>query len=217
MRANSHVLTPVASAVTNRRPVQPQAPSAPLPANHWPNPLLARTLSAAAPDGTAFLLTDLNWKPIYTNEAAAFILRYPDHARAKVIPGAVQDRIRAIFQAKRFTQGLRPVSFLSGRRHYVCRPFPLESRSNGTRSPIVALALERRPRDRMELTEVFRQFRLSPREVETVQYLILGLTTKEVAQRMGISPNTVKQFVRLIMSKMAVTKRAGIIGKLLRG
>jgi DNA-binding CsgD family transcriptional regulator len=62
-----------------------------------------------------------------------------------------------------------------------------------------------------------REFHLSPRECETVRYLSQGLTTKEVAHHMSVSPNTVKQFVRLIMSKMGVTTRSGIVGKLVAG
>jgi DNA-binding NarL/FixJ family response regulator len=41
------------------------------------------------------------------------------------------------------------------------------------------------------------------------------LTTKEIAHRMSVSPNTIKQFVKLTMSKMGVTTRSGIIGKLI--
>ena len=44
---------------------------------------------------------------------------------------------------------------------------------------------------------------------------MLGLTSKEVAIRMNISPNTVKAFLRLVMGKMGVTTRAGIVAKLL--
>jgi DNA-binding NarL/FixJ family response regulator len=52
------------------------------------------------------------------------------------------------------------------------------------------------------------------REQETVELLTLGLTSKEIASRMNISPNTVKAFFRMVMTKMAVTTRAGIVGKI---
>jgi DNA-binding CsgD family transcriptional regulator len=227
MQSRSRVLKETATIVTNRVAVleargvetrslreQRLAADAPLPADHWPNPLPAPTRVDAAQGGTAFLLTDLNWKPIYTNDAAVLILHYPDEARFNTNPAAVQERIRSIFHAERFTTGSPPTSFLSGRRHYVCRPFFLESQN---RSPIVALLLERCHQGPVEFSEVSRRFHLSRRESETVQHLSHGLTTKEVAQRMSISPNTVKQFVRLIMSKMSVTTRSGIIGKLLSG
>jgi hypothetical protein len=47
-----------------------------------------------------------------------------------------------------------------------------------------------------------------------MQYLSEGgLTTKEIAARIRISPNTVKSFLRSIMLKMGVTTRSGIVGK----
>jgi DNA-binding NarL/FixJ family response regulator len=42
----------------------------------------------------------------------------------------------------------------------------------------------------------------------------MGLTSKELAMRMNISPNTVKPFLRSITIKMSVTTRSGIVGKL---
>jgi DNA-binding CsgD family transcriptional regulator len=41
-----------------------------------------------------------------------------------------------------------------------------------------------------------------------------GLTSKEIAIRMNISPNTVNSFVRLMMVKMGVSSRSAIIGKI---
>jgi DNA-binding CsgD family transcriptional regulator len=43
------------------------------------------------------------------------------------------------------------------------------------------------------------------------------MTTKEIAGSMKVGPNTVKTYLRLIMTKMRVTTRAGIIGKILAG
>jgi DNA-binding CsgD family transcriptional regulator len=50
--------------------------------------------------------------------------------------------------------------------------------------------------------------------LEALIGVAMGLTSKELATRMNISPNTVKAFLRLIMIKMGVTTRAGIVGKL---
>jgi DNA-binding NarL/FixJ family response regulator len=79
---------------------------------------------------------------------------------------------------------------------------------------MIGLLLERGTRV-VDLTHLKDRFRLSPRESETVEHLVRGLTTKQVAQRMSVSPNTVKQFVRLVMSKMGVTTRTGIVGKMM--
>ena len=64
------------------------------------------------------------------------------------------------------------------------------------------------------IAEISDRFGLTARERETVQFLLEGFTSKEIAQRMKISPNTVKAFIRLVMVKMGVSTRSGIIGKI---
>jgi len=172
--------------------------------------------SVEVPQGEmGVVLADLNLKPIYTNNAAVYVLNYPDQSRATT--DGVQRRIRFILRTESFTTPSSPADFLSGRRQYVCRPFLLEPRHSEARPSVVSLVLERRPRDPVELSEISRRFHFSPRERETVQCLICGLTTKEIAKHMNVSPNTVKQFIRLIMSKMGVSTRSGIVGKLMSG
>jgi DNA-binding CsgD family transcriptional regulator len=174
--------------------------------------------SVSSPDrGSAgFLLTDLNFEPIYTNAAAVAILIFPDPAQRPANQAALVERIRTILTADRFTPAMPAADFISGKRAYVCRPYLLDPRA-GRRPPMVVLLLERQVRKPMALLEVSRLFHFSHRECETVQHLVQGLTTKEVAQRMNVSPNTVKQFIRFIMGKTGVTTRAGIVGKLVGG
>jgi len=63
--------------------------------------------------------------------------------------------------------------------------------------------------------EIGVEYHLTDREQETLMGVSMGLTSKQLAERMGISPNTVKAFLRLIMIKMGMTTRAGVVGKLL--
>ena len=42
-----------------------------------------------------------------------------------------------------------------------------------------------------------------------------GLTSKEIAKRMRISPHTVKTFLGLVLIKMGVATRSGIIAKII--
>jgi len=58
------------------------------------------------------------------------------------------------------------------------------------------------------------QFGLSHRERQMVGLLVKGMTTKEMATALTLSPNTIKSFLRLIMAKMGVSTRSGIVGKL---
>jgi len=158
-----------------------------------------------------FLLLDASVKLVYANAEAIQVLIYPESQRRG---SSVEDF---------FTEKLKPVlcngggssGFVSGRRRYVCRAFSLDSGSNNSHRPATAVLLERSPPAPIDVAQIALQFRLSPRERQTVELLLHGLTSKEIAQRMRISPNTVKAFLRLVMSKMGVSTRSGILGKLI--
>ena len=55
---------------------------------------------------------------------------------------------------------------------------------------------------------------LSKRQQAIVQGLIRGLTNKELASELHISPHTVKEYIRSIMLKVNVTTRSGIVAQL---
>ena len=189
-------------------PVRLEIPT--LVSNRECAPPSSRTPATAA-GAIGFVLADLDFQLVYANRAGLEILSYPREPRQSSAIPFVQKRMRSIFTVERFAVHLQATRFLSGRRCYLCRPFLVESPG---RPAMAALVLERHDPDQLPLADVGQRFRLSRRESETVQYLVLGLTTKEMAKRMGVSPNTVKQFVRLVMSKMRVTTRSGIVGKL---
>jgi len=106
--------------------------------------------------------------------------------------------------------------YVSGRRRYICRAFRINSseRSNGHSQALMALLLERHSLTTQSLDSLAQQFDLTQRELQTVSLLMEGLTSKEIANRMKISPNTVKAFLRLVMVKMNVSTRSGIVGKI---
>jgi len=64
------------------------------------------------------------------------------------------------------------------------------------------------------LPQVSQEFHLTRREREALEHLLEGLSSKEIANRMNVSPNTVKVFLRLIMVKMGVSSRSGIVVKI---
>jgi DNA-binding CsgD family transcriptional regulator len=78
----------------------------------------------------------------------------------------------------------------------------------------LVLVLERFASRTASLSQLSEEFDLTVREQETVQLLLQGLTSKEIAARMNISPNTVKAFLRLVMVKMGVSTRSGIVGRI---
>jgi len=87
--------------------------------------------------------------------------------------------------------------------------------ATGRADASIALLFERPPFAELSLKRrVWKDFELTRRERQTVELLLQGMTTKEIAQSMGLSPNTVKTYLRQIMTKMRVSTRTGIIGKI---
>ena len=172
---------------------------------------------ATNPAGAGFILMNSLLNPVNYNHEAVKILTYPD-----VLPGpgrldgVLAQRIRTNLLSEYPTSG-KPIfvgEFKSGRRPYVCRSFDFGSHMGGDEYSGVGLLLERKLAGIIALDGIAQQFRFTQREREAVEYLLRGLTSKEIAGQMKISANTVKCFLRLVMIKMGVTTRSGIIGKI---
>ena len=164
------------------------------------------------PAMVGLILLDSSFQPVYCNSEALRILAYPN--QPPKAPGArFSESMDSIIGKKPDSSGCPMTThFMSGKRRYVCRTFALEHDFNRNSKPAIAITLERR---HSVLIDLAARFQLTDREIEAVQHLADGLTSKEIAQRMNISPNTVKVFLRLVMLKMGVTTRSGVIGKLM--
>lgn len=60
------------------------------------------------------------------------------------------------------------------------------------------------------------EYGLSPRERETLEGMVDGLTAKEIAARMKVSYHTVDTYVRSIYTKLHVQSRGGAVAKAIR-
>ena len=67
--------------------------------------------------------------------------------------------------------------------------------------------------NRMRSSQVGTLDVLSPRENEVLQYLAKGLLYKEIADKLNISPSTVRQHIHKIYDKLHVQNRAEAINK----
>ena len=191
---------------------------------------------AATRPGLIVVDTALNL--VASNTEAIQILTFPEPLeKIRHLDSWLTNKIRAHLVER---QMQRPTAFVgefrSAKRTYLCRSFPLDMNTNdngdsdgaesqgqdhhaddngsGVPTALLVLMMERRSNGAVKLAEVAERFGLTAREQETVQLLLQGLTSKEIAQRMQISPNTVKAFIRLVMVKMNVSTRSGIIGKI---
>jgi DNA-binding CsgD family transcriptional regulator len=79
----------------------------------------------------------------------------------------------------------------------------------------VLVVLEREMPGSLALSQISQQFHLTNREQEAVALLLQGFGNKKMAERMGISANTVKAFLRMVTIKMGVSSRSGIVTKVL--
>jgi DNA-binding CsgD family transcriptional regulator len=174
-----------------------------------------------------------------SNTEALQILTFPDRPeKIQRLDSWLSNKIRTNLVERR--SPLRVVGeFRSAKRTYLCRSFPLAfagtqisgvhinghsgngdhsngNHTNGNSSPggLLIVMLERKSNEAVTIAELSERFNLTAREQETVKFLLEGLTSKEIAERMNISPNTVKAFIRLVMVKMNVSTRSGIIGKI---
>jgi len=164
------------------------------------------------------LVVDSGNRPVYANAEAFRVLAYPENPeKIKSSSSYLTEKIAPVVLNGEGTTGLPPViDFVSGRRHYRCRSFVLESSSNKPAAQTVGILMERVHQASFLVSGRGDQFHLTCREKETVGLLSEGLTSKEISERMRISPSTVKAFLRLIMVKMGVSNRSGILGKALR-
>jgi len=169
-----------------------------------------------APGKSGFLLLDSSLSPIASNPEAVQILCYPSKPdRIKQLNLFLSDRIRTALIDHQSPESIGLVkAYQSGRRRYICRKFQIDCNVRYSPQPTIAVLLERNATADLALEEICRQFDLTHRERETVELLLQGLTSKEIANRMAISPNTVKAFVRLVMVKMSVSTRSGIVGRI---
>jgi DNA-binding CsgD family transcriptional regulator len=163
------------------------------------------------------LLLDSSLGPVWFNREAVQILSYPDMVESLTssefsLTETIRSRLITTSSAGEsvFVKELR-----SGKRRYSCRAFPIDLHAEELCGPATAVLLERAPSEPVPLSQVCQQFNLTQREQEVLVHLLQGIRNKEIADRMNISSNTVRAFLRLIMIKTGVSSRSAIVGKIL--
>lgn len=113
------------------------------------------------------------------------------------------------------------VGFLrSGRRRYVVKGSLLARRGRPrdggkAQKDVYLLTIERPAPEHVNLPQVSREWRLRRREKMLVYFLSQDMTNKEIARDLGLSPNTVKLYMKNLMKKLAVRTRAAVLPTLL--
>jgi DNA-binding CsgD family transcriptional regulator len=177
-----------------------------------------RKACTPASQSVGLLLMDSSLNPISCNDEMIHILSFPDTPDHIVrLDVFLTDTIRArLLNPQSPKHSHFATEFVSGKRCYRCCVFHLNRHLRGPSHPTVELLLERSPSGLFFLPRIAQQFKFSRREQQAVELLLQGLSTKEIANRMNISPNTVNTFFRLIMIKMGVSSRSGILARMIR-
>ena len=162
------------------------------------------------------VLLDPALKPIAFNREAAVILSYPNVPSAEqtlvpCIPDEILDAVRSRGSSSNL---LLATYFNAGQRKYVCQAYSMTCSEPLPRA-VIALLLHRKSSATEAINEVAADFRLTKRETQALSGICLGLSSKDLAKQMNISPNTVKAFLRIVMVKMGVTTRAAVVAKIL--
>ena len=168
--------------------------------------------------GIGLLVVDSSLNPISWNDETIRILSYPDGPEHI---GQLDVFLTAAIRARLLNpQSPRDspfaTEFVSGKRRYRCWAFHLNRHLRGSSHPALELLLERSASGLLFLPRIAQQFKFSRREQQAVELLLQGLSNKEIANRMNISPNTVNTFFRLVMIKMGVCSRSGILARIIR-
>lgn len=172
-------------------------------------------------DAGLVLLAGSQFRPVYANVEAIHILTWPDDpTKITGLELFIEAKTSLLLRGHESSHGVSSVTeFVSGRRRYVCRTFSLKPKGAGEGEagddsdwPRAAILLERNVSG-IDCPHVAKQFHLTAREQEALHFLFMGLTNKDIANRMHVSPNTVKTFLRTLMIKTGTSTRSGIVGK----
>ena len=190
--------------------------------------------TSAVPVAEGVIVMDLSFNPVALDRGATVILHEMKEHDVKLAAGAAVGGQQCCIDGN--DHGKTPLrlpaavlhqlntcgDLLSLKMHlnidsneYTCSAFVIEPSNGMLSGPLLALHLRREASVSDAVRRVVNEYHLTGREKEVLIGISMGLTSKELAQQMKISPNTVKSFSRLIMIKMGVSTRTGILCKLL--
>jgi len=174
------------------------------------------TFSANSPKA-GLLLMDLSLKPIAYDRGAAAILKSQSYPTVQPEPPFFPPRevLEMVGDLKPNEQPSKKMTFRLGKSDYSCTSYLMESQEGVPARTMVALHIEKIVSVTDAVSAVATKYNLTEREGQALSGLSMGLCSKKLAEKMNISPNTVKVFLRLIMIKMGVSSRGGIVAELI--
>lgn len=170
--------------------------------------------AALAEDG--LLIMDSSLNPIAADRGATAILGVSNPGVSaqtlSLLPKELQDMLRD-HDPENLPENLQ---VRIGNAGYNCRTFIIYAQDSEAEQPMmVGLHFKKDASVSNSISRVAALYHLTDREQQALEGIAAGLTSKEIAAGMDISPNTVKSFLRIIMLKMGVATRVGLVRKVL--
>ena len=180
-------------------------------------PELTEKHRASTAEGGLVLL-DRSLKIIAYDRGATAILKDLNQpgSQPPAVTALPKDLLDNIRQCKPTAISSLRIYLRIGKSEYLCRAYLLEWLNWLASQPMVAINLTKVSTSNDAVYDASAKYQLTNREQEVLRGISLGLASKTIAYRMNISPNTVKAFLRLIMIKMGVTSRSGIVATMLQ-
>jgi DNA-binding CsgD family transcriptional regulator len=168
------------------------------------------------PEQAAVILLDANYKPLYVSTEAARILLPSATANMATAAEAMVSVVqRLIADANTQGEGKRFGFLGSETRPYLWNITRCDEWTSSTTPWNYVMMIRNADVPENKIKAVTQQFQLSKRQEETLSYLFQGLTSKEIAKFLDLSPNTVKIHIRALMTKLQCTTRTALVGRVL--
>jgi len=164
------------------------------------------------------LTLNRRFEPLYQNGRARGLLARLEQETGAGEPGpSIQERIRQMLSGDGIAGDTRhlPVT-LSEKEQYLIQASKLAEAGESLHTPVYLVEIREQGSSwNLDVETLRRRYDLSTREVEIVGLIAHGLSNKEIADKLCISPWTVITHVKNIFSKMQVHNRTSAVQKAL--
>lgn len=169
------------------------------------DPLAPVPKCAAEPPEEGFILLDQSLRVKALSQGAAAILKCHQQATPSLQPPLrLPDEILKVIRSHESDSRSVGARVLIGSRLYSCRVHSVDSGNWPSTEPTFILHLTAALTAEYAIRHASAKYHLTKREQEVLQGVWLGFRSRAVAEKMDISQNTVKAFLRLIRMKMGV-------------
>jgi DNA-binding CsgD family transcriptional regulator len=167
---------------------------------------------------TGIVLVDTKGRVVECDRGGSAILNGPGSGSGEssaMLPAEILGVLPELLDDQPADAPARRMRMRRGDNEYILRAYQVTVQDDPQAAPLIAILLERDPQTSADISEAVIKYGLTNREQQVLRGILTGLSTEQMVKEMNIAPNTLKAFLRLIMIKMRVKSRAGIVAEIL--